>query len=334
MALASEFSRLSFAPPTSPFRSAASAPLRPDKFRDPRVTADGSPRASVPLGELSTLWFNTGTLCNIACASCYIESSPRNDTLAYLRADEVRDYLREIDTLGLKTREIGVTGGEPFMNREIIDILDAALATGRDVLVLTNAMRPMRRWDTELKRLLRAYGDRLTLRVSLDHHTAEAHEQERGAGTWAPAIEGLTWLAAGGFRIAVAGRLLPEETEAAARVAYASLFTSLSLPVRADDPAQLVLFPEMDASVDVPEITEACWGILHKSPASMMCASSRMVVKRKGQSKPVVVACTLTPYDPQFELGASLGQALGAVALNHPHCARFCVLGGASCSAQ
>jgi uncharacterized Fe-S cluster-containing radical SAM superfamily protein len=326
--------RLNFALPTSPFRSAASAPLRPDKFRDPRVTADGSPRASVALGDLSTLWFNTGTLCNIACASCYIESSPRNDALAYLSADEVRDYLREIDALGLKTSEIGVTGGEPFMNREIIDILEAALATGRDVLVLTNAMRPMRRWDAALKRLLQAYGDRLTLRVSLDHHTAEAHEQERGAGTWAPAIEGLTWLAAGGFKIAVAGRLLPDETQAEAGVAYAALFDALSLPIRADDPAQLVLFPEMDASVDVPEITEACWGILNKSPASMMCASSRMVVKRKGQSTPVVVACTLTPYDPQFELGGSLSQALGSVALNHPHCAKFCVLGGASCSAS
>ena len=65
----------------------------------------------------------------------------------------------------------------------------------------------------------------------------------------------------------------------------------------------------------------------------MMCASSRMVLKRKGQPKPVVVACTLTPYDPQFELGGSLNQALGTVALNHPHCAKFCVLGGASCSA-
>jgi uncharacterized Fe-S cluster-containing radical SAM superfamily protein len=333
-ALASEFNRLSFAPSTSPFRSVASPPLRADKFRDPRVTADGSPRASVALEDLSTLWFNTGTLCNIACASCYIESSPRNDALVYLSADEVRSYLGEIDALGLKTREIGVTGGEPFMNREIIDILEAALATGRDVLVLTNAMRPMRRWKAALKRLQQAYGDRLTLRVSLDHHTAKVHEQERGPGTWAQATEGLAWLAAGGFRIAVAGRLLPEETEAEARVAYAALFASLGLPVRADEPAQLVLFPEMDPSVDVPEITEACWGILNKSPSAMMCASSRMVVKRKGQSKPVVVACTLTPYDPQFELGASLSQALGTVALNHPHCAKFCVLGGASCSAS
>jgi uncharacterized Fe-S cluster-containing radical SAM superfamily protein len=320
--------------PASPFRSAATTPLRAGKFRDPKVTADGSPRASVTLEDLSTLWFNTGTLCNITCASCYIESSPRNDALVYLSVEEVGDYLREIDTLGLNTREIGFTGGEPFMNRDIIHILDAALATGRDVLVLTNAMRPMRRWEPALKRLQRAYGDRLTLRVSLDHHTQETHELERGAGSWAPAIEGLAWLAEGGFKIAVAGRLLPDETEGDARAAYAVLFASLGLPVCADDPGQLVLFPEMDATADVPEITEACWGILNRSPSEMMCASSRMVVKRKGQATPVVVACTLTPYDTQFELGGSLRQALGSVLLNHPHCAKFCVLGGASCSAS
>jgi hypothetical protein len=94
----------------------------------------------------------------------------------------------------------------------------------------------------------------------------------------------------------------------------------------------LVLFPEMDAGCDVPEITEACWDILGKSPSSVMCASSRMVVRRKGSTRASVVACTLVPYEPQFDLGPTLAGALGSVALNHPHCAKFCVLGGASCS--
>jgi len=98
------------------------------------------------------------------------------------------------------------------------------------------------------------------------------------------------------------------------------------------DPVRLMVFPEMDARVDVPEITEACWGILHKSPDDVMCASSRMVVKRKGAAAPAVLACTLLPYDSAFELGATLRDASGPVALNHPHCAKFCVLGGAACS--
>ncbi|HCX67326.1 MAG TPA: radical SAM protein, partial [Rhodobiaceae bacterium] len=98
-------------------------------------------------------------------------------------------------------------------------------------------------------------------------------------------------------------------------------------------PATLVLFPEMDEKADVPEITTACWDILHKDAASMMCATSRMAVKRKGASAPAIVACTLLPDDPQFEMGRTIRESLVPVKLNHRHCATFCVLGGASCSA-
>ena len=102
--------------------------------------------------------------------------------------------------------------------------------------------------------------------------------------------------------------------------------------IDASDPVRLMLFPEMDAARDVPEITEACWGILGRSPDGIMCSGSRMVVKRKGASSPAVVACTLLPYDPRFELGTTLAEANRPVALNHPYCASFCVLGGAACS--
>ena len=64
-----------------------------------------------------------------------------------------------------------------------------------------------------------------------------------------------------------------------------------------------------------------------------MCATSRMVIHRKGEPHPVVAACTLLPYDAGFELGRSLKQSLRPVRLNHPHCAKFCVLGGGACSA-
>jgi hypothetical protein len=110
------------------------------------------------------------------------------------------------------------------------------------------------------------------------------------------------------------------------------LFVALRIPIDADDPARLVLFPEMEADADVPEITEHCWGILGKSPWSVMCATSRMVVKRKGAERPTVVSCTLLPYDEGFEMGVTLAEAARPVKLNHRHCARFCVLGGASCS--
>ena len=94
-----------------------------------------------------------------------------------------------------------------------------------------------------------------------------------------------------------------------------------------------VLFPEMDIGAEVPEITNDCWRILNKSPDNVMCSSARMVVKRHGADSPTVLACTLLAYDSAFEMGPTLEEAERDVALNHPHCAKFCVLGGASCSA-
>ena len=306
--------------PLSPFAIAGARALDPGKFRDPLITAKGEARAHVSMERLDTLWINTGTLCNLACTSCYIESSPTNDALVYLTLGEVEDYLDQAAALG--TREIGFTGGEPFMNRDMVPMLHAALARGFEVLVLTNAMRPMRRFESQLAALPR---ERLTFRVSLDHYTQALHEAERARGSWAKALDGLKWLHDNGFRVAVAGRRVESESEA--KLGYSSLFEGLG--VRVD---RLVLFPSMDAAADVPEITDACWGILDVSPAAMMCASSRMVVKRKGRERPHVVACTLLPYDERFALGETLAGAREPVSLNHPHCARFCVLGGASCS--
>ena len=306
--------------------------LDPAKFRDPRTTAKGETRARVALQALETLWINTGTLCNVACRGCYIESSPRNDRLAYITAEEVARYLDEIADTGLPTREIGFTGGEPFMNPEFPDMLEMALARGFRVLVLTNAMKPMAHERTRLQAIGAEARQQLIFRVSLDHHTQAGHEDVRGPRSWVPAIDGLSWLAREGFSVHVAGRIAWPEGEASLRQGYARLFAAHGLPVDASDPAQLVLFPEMDATLDVPEITTACWSLLGKSPEDVMCARARMVVKRKGAKAPTVVACTLLPYDAAFELGATLAQAAGAVALNHPHCARFCVLGGATCS--
>jgi hypothetical protein len=305
------------------------------KFRDPEITATGERRAKVRLRALQTLWFNTGTLCNITCDNCYIESSPRNDRLVYLSRTEVLGFLDAAVSLRPRPVEIGFTGGEPFMNREIIAMIEDSLAAGFRALVLTNAMRPMQRFKAGLAALRARYPDRLTLRVSLDHYQPTCHEQLRGKGSWTPTIHGMRWLAETGFDLSVAGRTIWGETEEQSRAGYRQLFAELGFRIDVDDPTRLVLFPEMRADDDVPEITERCWGLLGKSPDSVMCASSRMVVKRKGAERPSVIACTLLPYDTAFELGATLAEAAAQpVALNHPYCARFCVLGGASCSAH
>ena len=310
----------------------SSIALDPAKFKDALVTAKGEQRAEVALRSLETLWFNTGTLCNLTCRNCYIESSPRNDRLVYLTAAEAAGYLDEIEREGLGTRLIGFTGGEPFMNPELPQMLEDALSRGFKAMVLTNAMKPMHKMKPALLALRERHGTNLTIRVSIDHYARPLHEAERGARSWKPTLDGVKWLAANGFDIHVAGRRFSDESEEVVRAGYARLFAELGVTVDAASPVALVLFPEMDPTVDVPEITTSCWGILKKSPDSVMCASSRMVIKRKDAARPAVVACTLLPYDPQFELGETLAESRGAVRLNHPHCAKFCVLGGAACS--
>ena len=305
------------------------------KFVDPRVTAKGEDRAVVALTHPETLWFNTGTLCNIECANCYILSSPSNDALVYITAAEVEDYLDQLEDRGWGVREIAFTGGEPFMNPQMIDMAEVSLARGYDVLILTNAMRPMMRKKVQegLVALNAAYPGKLTLRISVDHYDPDLHDAERGAGAFGKTLKGMTWLRDAGLRMAVAGRSVFADSDADSRAGYAAFFAEHGFDIDAHDPSMTVLFPEMDESVEVPEITTACWGILDKSPDAVMCSSSRMVVKRKGAEKPAVLACTLLPYDAEFELGETLAEAERPVALNHPHCAKFCVLGGASCSA-
>lgn len=308
------------------------AGLDPAKFRNPDVTADGSPRASVDMTRLTTLWFNTGTLCNLACVNCYIESSPTNDALVYLTLDEVDRFLDELDA-DFEAAEIGFTGGEPFMNPEFLPMLRSALMRGYRVLVLTNAMRPMMKCADELLALHREFGERLRLRISVDHYSARLHDMERGDKAWERMLPGLDWLAANGFHLSIAGRTFWNESEDQLRRGFARMLKQRGVMLDVQDPERLVLFPEMDAAADVPEITTACWGILDVSPDAMMCASSRMVIHRKGEDRAVVAPCTLIPHDRGLEMGATLAEASAPVKLNHPHCAKFCVLGGGSCSA-
>ncbi|MBL4613276.1 MAG: radical SAM protein [Magnetovibrio sp.] len=309
------------------------APLDRAKFQDPFTTAKGETRASVSLLALQTLWFNTGSLCNITCQNCYMHSSPTNDALAYMRAVHVRTYLDEIAAEALPVSEIGFTGGEPFMNPDIIEMLDDVLDRGFSALVLTNAMKPLlQKTDALLALRDRHPGGKLKLRVSVDHYTQKGHEKERGQGTWGPMSEGINWLVQNKFTIDIAGRSLWEENADVSRKGYQQLFDAWGLDIDACDPTHLVLFPEMDETRDVPEITTQCWGLLDVRPDAMMCATSRMVVLHKGQDSPQVMPCTLLPYDEAFDMGTRLTDAHGAVQLNHPHCAKFCVLGGASCS--
>jgi len=314
--------------------------LDPQKFKDPRITAKGEKRAQVFFKKLDTLWFNTGSQCNIECANCYIKSSPTADHFIYLTPEDMAPYLDEIDEIGKDWGdngkiEIAFTGGEPYLNPYAIRLSEMALERGHSLLVLTNAMKPMMRPRVQagLLDLQKRFPGKMTLRVSLDHFSEAGHDQERGEGSFAIALKGLAWLTEHKFDLHIAGRSMFSENETEARTGYAKLIEQQNWNIDAYNMAQVMLFPEMDDTIDVPEITVACWGILDVHPDSMMCSNSRMVVRRKGEDRAAVLACTLLWDDVQFETGKTLKQSLGPVALNHPHCSKFCVLGGASCSA-
>ena len=300
-----------------------------NKFKNPKFTADGSDRAFVEAEKIKTLWFNTGTLCNIECKNCYIESSPKNDRLVYLTFDEVKNFIDEAIEKNLGTQEIGFTGGEPFMNKDIIKMIEYSLSKGLKTLVLSNAMKPMLNRVEEIKKVNHK---NLTIRVSIDHYEKSKHEEIRGKNTYDIMMKGLKWLDENDFNYALATRLLWNETEEELRKNFGIFVKNNHLKLNTNSKQELVTFAEMDESVDTPEITTSCWDILKKDPKDIMCSSSRMIVRKKDLKKPSVIACTLLPYDEEFDLGQTLTNSLQKIYLNHKHCSKFCVLGGSCCS--
>ena len=299
------------------------------KFENKLLTSDNKARAFIQAKKIQTLWFNTGTLCNLTCKNCYIESSPKNDRLAYISFEEFKTFVNESIQNEMGTKEIGFTGGEPFMNKDIFKMIKYALDNDFKTLVLTNAMKPMMNNKNQLFKLNHL---NLTIRVSIDHFTKHKHEQIRGPNSWEPMIEGLKWLSENKFNFCLATRLMWNEDEVTTRKNFKNFVKQYNLDLNTENKSQLVTFAEMDEKKDTPEITTECWDILNKNPDEVMCSNSRMIVKKKGDEKPSVIACTLLPYISEFNLGNSLKESMKKIYLNHPHCSKFCVLGGSSCS--
>ena len=297
-------------------------------FSNKYYTKEGKDRAFVNFTSLQTLWFNTGTLCNISCKNCYIESSPLNDNLLPLTHKEVCKYLNEIKNNNISCKSIGITGGEPFINKDIIKIISTCLSKNLEVLILTNAMQPLQ----NKKELLINFKNNknIKFRISLDHYTKEKHEKIRGKNSWNIAISGIEWLNHNKFNISIASRIL-YDNEITLRKGFNQLFNTHKLNINAYDNQELVLFPEMDNNLNTPEITSSCWKILKTKPENLMCSNSRMIIKRKKDNETRVIACTLLPNAKEFDYGTTLLNANIKTYLNHPHCSKFCVLGKATC---
>lgn len=293
-------------------------------------TPDAQPRGFIRPHALDELWFHTGTACNLACPFCLEGSKPGDDRLQLLRFEEIVPFVNE--ALGLGVKQFSFTGGEPFINKDIVRILDFALQY-RPCLVLTNATEPLMKRLKQLEPLRdRPYA--LNFRVSLDYPDAVRHDAGRGEGMFTCALEGLRALHEMGFNVSVANQLLPAlSPDAAEKVSarFSEVFRTAGLP----EDLLRIEFPEFHspgAQVKSPHITEQCMTDFHSEETrrSFMCAFSKMIAKSNGRLR--VYACTLVDDDPDYILGETLTEAMQiAVSMKHHRC-YSCFRLGASCS--
>ncbi len=291
------------------------------------VTPNGEPRGFIRSHGLDELWFHTGTACNLACPFCLEGSKPGDNRLQLMRFDDARPYIDEALALGV--RQFSFTGGEPFINKDMVRILDYALGQ-RPCLVLTNATEPL------IKRLrqietLRNRMHSLHFRVSLDHFEAARHDAGRGDGMFTMALSGLRSLYDMGFSLSVANQVLPDFSAQEVSRRFAEVFRAAGLP----QDLSRVEFPEFyppGTDVAAPQITLGCMANYQteSSRREFMCAFSRMIVKQAGQTR--VYACTLVDDDVDYDLGGTLAESLQEpVSMKHHRC-YSCFQFGASCS--
>lgn len=146
---------------------------------------------------LDNLWFQvSGTLCNIACEHCLISCSPTNHNYEFMTLDNIKELIDESLNLGVK--EFYFTGGEPFMNKEIIDILDHAMNFG-PVTILTNGTLIKESTAEKLAGIFKRSRYSLEIRVSIDGYTEKMNDAIRGEGVFKKAMRSVQLLYSNGF---------------------------------------------------------------------------------------------------------------------------------------
>jgi sulfatase maturation enzyme AslB (radical SAM superfamily) len=271
--------------------------------------------AIVKAAALRELWFHTGTACNLECPFCLEDSKPGDTRLERVTLTDLAPYFDAGVALGIE--RFAFTGGEPLIVKDIVKILTYALER-KPCLLLTNGTAPLIKRVHQLL-LLKQQPHALAFRVSIDHPNEQAHDAGRGWGNFRRAIDGLKLLYASGFAISIARHAQPDEDANAIAARYRDLLRKQNLP----EDLLVATLPELGrpgkgTTVALPEIG--------RSPHPLLCADSRMVLKRGGEMR--VYACALTDDDARFDLGTSLAGSLSCeVKLQHQRCVQ-CVRHG------
>lgn len=291
------------------------------------VTSKGEPRGYIDMARLNELWFHIGTACNLACPFCLEGSKPGDTRLGLMTLDDVRPYIDEAVSLGVK--QFSFTGGEPFVAKEFPAILRYA-ADRLPCLVLTNGTLPLIRRMKDILTCKEATHP-ISFRISIDYLDEAQHDAGRGQGSFRQALEGIKALCMHGFDVSVARQRETGEDTEAADAAYRRFFQN-TVDV---EPGAIISFPDFQppfSNGQAPEITESCMTDFHTEAtrADFMCAYSRMIVKQNDDMR--IYACTLVDDDLAYDLGSNLEGAISArVKLGHHRC-YSCFAFGASCS--
>ena len=280
----------------------------------------------VPLVALDTLWFQVaGTLCNIECTHCFISCSPRNHSHEMMTLADVQARLDEARTLGV--REYYFTGGEPFMNRDLLPILEATLRQG-PATVLTNGMllRP------EVCRKLRELFDRsdysLDLRVSLDGFDAASHDAIRGQGVWDRVMTGLRNLGEAGLNPVIT---VTTAAEGVASAEGRSRFLDLIRGLGFARPRLKVLPLFRIGAEETRTRAYEDWerltaeSLTPEEASVLQCSSCRMVTS-KG-----VYVCPILIEEPEARMGETLSETLREFPLRYGAC-HTCWVDGVTCT--
>ena len=276
---------------------------------------------------LDELWFHTGTACNLDCPFCLEGSRPGDNRLQRITLDDVRPLIDE--AVGLGVQQFSFTGGEPFVVKDMVQIL-ALAATHRPCLVLTNGTAPVVRRLAQIRKL-RGTPCPIAFRVSLDYPDVTRHDAGRGAGNFHLALQGLRALLDIGFSVSLARQMQPGCDDAEVDREFRQMLAAERLPVD----LRIVAFPDFGVPGEhriVPRITEDCMTRYQTEATrrAFMCAFSKMVVKQNGRMR--VYACTLVDDDPRYDQGNSLADALKTRAPLEHHRCYSCFKYGSSCS--
>lgn len=296
-----------------------------------RIAEDPHPSTSetgwIQPHALDEFWFHTGTACNLDCPFCLEGSRPGDTRLQRISLADVRPLIDAAVDLGV--RQFSFTGGEPFVVKDMVAILEYA-ASLRPCLVLTNGTAPVVRRLTQIRKLA-GTAHPVAFRVSIDYADESRHDAGRGAGNFRLALQGLRLLHKAGFRVSLARQMQTGRDEPDVDREFRQLLAAEGLP--AD--LAIVAFPDFGTPGEarsVPRITVDCMTRfqIEVTRRAFMCAFSKMAVKQGGRMR--IYPCTLVDDDTRFDQGDSLADAVGARVLLQHHRCYSCFKYGSSCS--